>query len=382
MRELVAVGVLLAHVVWAGVSRGTATAARGAATTYVTDNGHGYGVASMPPKSTQLPVRIDPDSNPKKTAALYQLPKETQQLFTRSFQAAVGYGNKGDYASAIAQYDVVNRIFPGYIESHTNLAVCLERTGRDPEAEQVLQRAVTMFPGEYLPADNLCTLRIKSIHDGAADALPTCLLALRNAQGSAEAEASLHLKLASLLTETADYPLSHQHFRAALQLRPSYSDIMHNFACSLTRAKQYKQAAEIAARGAQLHPSDVRHTANAGTVRLYSLRHDAVAVRRLQRALELFVGQQPSESPEKCGGQFKVRADGQNTLGELVIGMPQNNSQYQCGSWPMGGAAPCGQHTPLIFTDGEVRVATLKNKFVEGEGGLVYDECQVRATQF
>lgn len=365
MRRLLSVLLVL---VWDVVSLDRAH--REGPTLFSTPTGHG--LAGMPRKSLELPVRLDPDSNPKKTAALYQLSNELQERFTRSFQSAVEHGNSGDYAAAIEQYQVVNRIFPGYIESHTNLAVCLERTGRDAEAENVLTQAVRLFPGEYLPADNLCTLKIKSLHDRMTDAMPTCLLALRNAKGQSEAEAPLHLKLASLLTEATDYELSHEHFRAAQQLQPHSSDVLHNFACSLTRAAQYKLASETAALGMKLHPEDVRHRLNAGSALLYSRRHDSTAVSILYSALELFVSQQPADS--SCsGGLYKTVAPGQRTMGQLVRG-GLVGEQYQCGR---GGAYPCNQHAPLVFSEPEVRVALLRDKQIEGEGGLVSDGCHV-----
>ena len=191
------------------------------------------------------------------------------------------------------------------------------------------------------------------------------------------AEAGLHLKLASLLTETGNYELSHDHFRAALAVHPSQSDILHNYACSLTRAQRYDEAASVAARAAALRPDDVRHVSNAGTVRIYAYRHDLQAVQHLYHGLQLFVTQLPVEDPDKCQEPHMVHAKNQNTMGE-VVSAPSDNvkkREYRCGQ--MGGAHPCGQHKPLVFSDAEVRVAKLENKFIEGEGGLVYDDCQV-----
>eukprot|EP00658_Telonema_sp_P-2_P054046 TRINITY_DN4288_c0_g4_i1.p1 TRINITY_DN4288_c0_g4~~TRINITY_DN4288_c0_g4_i1.p1 ORF type:complete len:715 (+),score=79.82 TRINITY_DN4288_c0_g4_i1:102-2246(+) len=360
-------------------SRGPLHAIRRGDAVYSTDLG--YGVAAMPTNKLQFPAQPQ-DSGAKKTAALYQLSHEQQERFTRSFQQAVEAGNSGNYAGAINMYNVVNKIFPGYYESHTNLAVCLERSGRDAEAESVLTRAVILFPGEYLPADNLCTLQIKSLHESMTNALPSCLLALRNANNMPEAQCALHLKLASLLTETGHYDQSHVHFNAALALQPSNGDVLHNFACSLTRASRLVEAGAVAQQAHRLNPTDVRHLWNRASARLYSVRHDVKAPETMYQALQLFVSQLPVEKnltphPPCKGLKFK-RLMSEFPPSSKVLYSPspiRSEREYQCGS--SASSFPCGDHAPLLFTDPEIRVSRLKNKVIEGEGGLISDDCEV-----
>jgi len=342
-----------------------------------------------PPPETAEEERV-------RTLGLMKLSQVDQNRMKTAFQAALQLGAEGNYPEAIKQYEIVNSLYPAYVESHTNLATCLERIGDDERAKRVLQGAITRFPHHFQPVDNLCTILIRQRR---MEALPSCALALKLSKSETKPwpkkiQASSELKYATLLTEFMKYDEAAEHYEAGLALSPHDSDIMFNYAASLTRGRKYAEALEISMQAMRYYPKDARHISNTANIRLNHIRHDALSVEQMRQSNAIQVGELHARLlvPLAQSRQHLAKALCKDpkmvtlsTLEEIishprVIGTARLEPSLLAPSavrqnYGHEGALPCKQHRPLTFSEADITVMELDGALLEGESGVVHDGC-------
>ncbi len=144
--------------------------------------------------------------------------------------------DRGDYAAAAEQYEVLTRLDPYFVEHYYNLGVSYQMLQRLRDAEKAYQRAVTLSPRNFGANMNLGLVYLAL--DEADKAVHYTEIAAQLNPASAEAFANLAVALDS----RGDHARAEGAYRKSLELAPYQAGTLTNYANNLLQQQKAKQA--------------------------------------------------------------------------------------------------------------------------------------------
>ena len=186
----------------------------------------------------------------------------------------------GRLQEAVAQYEQVLQIRPGYPEAHNNLGLALERAGRIPEAIAHYEQALRLKP--YYP-DPYYNLGIALERSGRLQEAVACyeqVLRLR------PTDAEAHNGLGSALVGLGRVPEAIGHWEQAVRLKPEYAEAHNNLGSALLGLGKVPEAVEQYDQAVRLKPDYAKAHCNLA-IALERAGRAPEAVIHYERALQL-----------------------------------------------------------------------------------------------
>lgn len=210
--------------------------------------------------------------------------------------SAIAHGNlgnvhaeAGDRPSAISEYEKAILSDPAAAGNYTNLALCLDESGRFDEGAQQAQKAIDLIRA------NAVAYRAKQLAD-ACNAKGFALLRLGLKTEAADAFTSAiaidptfpdpHVNLGILRLESGEPKGAVTEFTEALNIAPGLSDVRVNLASALLRIGREGEAETELRAVLETDPNHVGARANLGML-LTRLGRKTEALTELRRASEL-----------------------------------------------------------------------------------------------
>jgi Tfp pilus assembly protein PilF len=159
------------------------------------------------------------------------------------------FAQRGDEASAIAEYQRAVELSPRYAEAHNNLGVALARLGRAGDAVPHYQHALSIDP-KFADAEN--NWGIAAVQQGNAD---EGMKHYRLALAINPANADAHTNWGNALVRLGRPAEAVRHYEEAVNLRPDHADAHHNWGVALARQGLIAEAIEQFRQALSINPN-------------------------------------------------------------------------------------------------------------------------------
>jgi tetratricopeptide (TPR) repeat protein len=198
--------------------------------------------------------------------------------FYRLFNVAIADQNKGQLATAIADWKTALAMSPDEPKALFNLGVALAGAGQYEEALDPLRKALALKPFDARTQSSLGVALARTKHPG--EAFEHLQKAIELNPRDAKAQGAL----GSLLVEKGNIQEAIPHFEQALQLDPKDADTQNNIAVALVRAGRSEAAIPYFEKALEADPNSLELHVNIGLILSGQGRYDE-AIPHLEKAL-------------------------------------------------------------------------------------------------